>query len=166
MYEVELKVPASHEEVFERLEAANATRTRRVEQVDTYYDAPHRDFAETEEALRIRKQRTLDAGEDEYGTTLTYKGPLVDDASKTRQEYEIQVSAADELEGILGGLGFEPAATVEKERTVFDLDGYTVTLDSVDGLGEFLEVERRAAEEHIEEVRTGAVDVLESLGLD
>jgi len=61
MYEVEVKVPADLEAVRDRLEALEATPRGAVVQVDTYYDAPHREFAETDEALRIRSERPEDA---------------------------------------------------------------------------------------------------------
>ncbi|MDR5674170.1 Adenylate cyclase, class 2 (thermophilic) [Halalkaliarchaeum sp. AArc-CO] len=177
MYEVELKVPATHESVRGRLEKMELSRQTYVEQTDTYYDAPHREFAETDEALRIRRVRHLDSDcerarspesdpRHDDDVTLTYKGPLVDDVSKTRVERETGVDDGDELNSILSVLGFDPTATVEKRRELFTVDGYTVTLDDVSGLGEFVEVEREAVEADIEEVREGAIDVLESLGLD
>ncbi|WP_119819339.1 class IV adenylate cyclase [Halalkaliarchaeum desulfuricum] len=177
MYEVELKVPAAHETVRDRLESMELSRETYVEQTDTYYDAPHREFAETDEALRIRRVRRLDSGnndgmgnangrEEDDCVTLTYKGPLVDDTSKTREERETDVIDGEELAGILTSLGFEPAATVEKRREVFTVDGYTVTLDDVSELGEFVEVEGEAEQADLETVREGAFEVLESIGLD
>ena len=112
MYEVELKVATDHEAVRERLEALGADRVRHVVQTDTYYDAPHRDFAETDEAVRVRRER-----EDESETVkLTYKGPLVEAESKTRREHETVVEDPDAVDGILQGVGFSPAFTVEKAR--------------------------------------------------
>ena len=169
MYEVELKLRADHDSVRGALDDAGATLDRRVRQVDTYYDAPHRDFAETDEALRLREEtREGVAASDANATTrMTYKGPLVEAASKTREEHETAVADGDEAAGILAGLGFEPAAVVEKDRTFFDLDGYTVSLDHVDGLGEFVEVEAEAAtSDEVAEVREGAAAVLRDLALD
>ncbi|MFB6252233.1 MAG: class IV adenylate cyclase [Halobellus sp.] len=181
MFEVELKLRASHETVRPAIEAAGATRLTSVSQVDTYYDAPHRDFAETDEALRIRQEEqqessdaddSADSGasdetETEPTTKLTYKGPLVDANSKTREEHETGVDDADTTRSIFEDLGFEPAAVVEKHRTFFELDRYTVTLDRVESLGEFVEVEAEAdSEDDIDAVREGAFDVLDRLGLD
>jgi adenylate cyclase class 2 len=160
MYEVELKVRTAHDEVEERLEATDADLVGTVEQVDTYYDAPDRDFAETDEALRIREER-----DDGVTTRLTYKGPLVEAESKTREEAETAVTDSDAMHDILAGLGYEPAAEVRKERTRYDYRGYTVTLDTVDGLGEFVEVEKET-EDDIESAREGARDVMRSLDLD
>lgn len=189
MYEVEVKVPASHDDVRKELGDADADRIAQVRQVDTYYDAPHRDFAETDEALRLRREThdpafgsdsaaldtpdsappdttEGDAGAPET-TKLTYKGPLIDAESKTREEHETAVADGDTAAAIFDGLGFEPAAVVEKEREFFEIDGYTITLDRVEGLGEFVEVETEAREStDVESLRRGAFDVLRRLGLD
>jgi adenylate cyclase class 2 len=160
MYEVELKLRSEHEPVRERLSELGARRVRQATQHDTYFNVPHRDFAETDEALRVRRERS----DGEETVKLTYKGPLVEDASKTRREHETVVADGEALAGILDGLGCEPAAVVEKDRTFFAYDGYTVTLDSVTDLGEFVEVETEA--EAVGPAREGAIDVLTDLGLD
>lgn len=165
-YEVEVKVRAAHEPVRAALSDRGASPSEVVEQTDTYYDAPDREFAETDEALRIRRETVDPEGAATTRTKLTYKGPLVDAGSKTRAEHETRVADDDELTGILDGLGYEPAATVEKRRERFGLDGYTVTLDSVTGLGEFVEVEAETDEAGIERVRDGARRLLSELGLD
>ncbi|MDR9381340.1 MAG: class IV adenylate cyclase [Natronomonas sp.] len=160
MYEVELKLRADHGELRERLAAIGAEPMGTVTQVDTYYDHPVRDFAETDEALRIRRE-TDESGES---VKVTYKGPLVDSASKTREERQTGVGDGETMVAILESVGFEPAATVEKARERFRCGEYTVTLDRVAGLGEFIEVETEA--EEIDPAREGAIDLLESLGLD
>ena len=161
MYEVELKVRAAHEPVRERLAALDATFGETVHQEDTYYDAPHRAFTETDEALRLR--RGTRNGET---SRLTYKGPLVEADSKTREERETVVADPDEMGAILDSLGFQPAARVEKEREKFECRGYTVALDSVSGLGEFVEVEQEATDSEIDRVRDGARDLLMDLDCD
>jgi len=161
MYEVELKVRAVHDEVRPRLDDLGADNLGQVVQEDVYYDAPHRDFAETDEALRVRTE----SDDDGATTKLTYKGPLVDNQSKTREEAETAVADPDAARNLLAGLGFEPAAAVRKERERFAHAGYTVTLDSVDGLGEFVEVETET-EDNLDSARKGAREVLDSLGLD
>ena len=190
MYEVELKVRAEHDRVRPRIESIGAEPAGAVSQVDTYYDHPVREFAETDEALRIRRETDdaadADAAENDANETggaagndanetgsadgegerarVTYKGPLVDAASKTREELETAVEDGSTMAAVLESVGFEPAATVEKRRERFRHGEYTVTLDSVAGLGEFVEVETEA--EEIEPAREGAVELLERLGLD
>ncbi|MCT9096895.1 class IV adenylate cyclase [Haloarchaeobius sp. HME9146] len=179
MYEVEVKVRADHGPVRERLAEHEAVPVDAVVQEDVYYDAPHRDFAATDEALRIRREASIDpdatdsvaAAVDsvpsaEFDAHVTYKGPLVEAESKTREEFETLVAAGETMDEILSRLGFEPAATVRKRRERFALDGYTVTLDAVEGLGEYVECEVETDEESVEDAREGAFEVLRSLGLD
>ncbi len=158
MIEVEVKVRADIDEVRQRLEEIGAERHGSKTQVDTYYSAPHRDFAETDEALRIRR---LD-GE----TRLTYKGPKLDTQTKSREEFELEVGDDDTMDSVLTSLGFEEFETVRKEREVYEVDGYHVLLDDVDGVGEFVEVEREADEASLDDARDGVKHVLEEVGLD
>lgn len=171
MYEVEIKVPADHDSVRGALEKREAAVLNTVTQADTYYEAPMREFAETDEALRVRRERAdsedgRSTSRDAETVKLTYKGPLVDESSKTREEHETAVEDAAAIEATLDALGFEPVATVEKRRERFALDGYTVSLDGVTDLGEFVEIEKEVEEAEIDEAREGAIAVLESLDLD
>ncbi len=167
MYEVEVKVPADLERVRDRVTELEADELGTVVQTDTYYDAPHRSFADTDEALRIRRERPLD--EETAETNVTYKGPLVDDESKTREEIETGLEDGEAFDSVLQNLGFEPAATVRKERERYELeafDSYTITCDAVDDVGEYVEVETIATDADLEPAREGAFEVLEHLGLD
>ncbi|MFC3476619.1 class IV adenylate cyclase [Halobacterium litoreum] len=187
MYEVEVKVPASHDAVREALADAGATPDGTVAQSDTYFDAPHRTFAETDEALRVRRVATAtdaldrDAGDvsalvdaildgdvgHDAESRVTYKGPLVEAASKTREEFETGVEGGDEMREILERLGFEPAAVVRKVRERYRLDGFTVLLDAVEGVGEYVEIETEVETEgDVEAAREAAYAVLRDLGLD
>ena len=160
MYEVEVKLPVDHAGVRERLTELGAESLGTVTQRDTYYDAPHREFAETDEALRIRRVHREGGAE----TLVTYKGPLVDADSKTRREHETSVAEDETMDEILRALGFRPAAVVEKDRERFRLGEYTVTLDTVTDLGEYVEVETESAD--VDEAREGAFELLDDLGLD
>jgi adenylate cyclase class 2 len=110
-------------------------------QVDSYFAHPSRDFAASDEALRLRR-----VGELNY---ITYKGPKLDARTKTRREIEISLppgdaSAADAA-GLLGALGFTPVADVRKQRTHCNVPWQGrevgVSLDTVEGLGDFVELE-------------------------
>jgi len=210
VYEVELKVRADHDAVRARL-PEDVDDLGVVEQVDTYFDAPHRAFAETDEALRLRRERRVEddreaaaseaagaaggptAGEegapaagrgdgpsaggdvpgtaDEYRgdswvTELTYKGPLLERESKSREELETVVADGRTLRGILERLGFTGAAEVRKERERYRVGEFTVTLDAVEGLGTFLEVETEQEEADIEAARERGQALLADLGCD
>lgn len=100
-------------------------------QRDTYFNAPDRDFRETDEALRLRECRGK--------TFLTYKGPKQGAKTKTRREIEFMVDPL--MADVLGELGYTKKGVVEKKRKYFRLEGLTVCLDEVHGLGSCIEIE-------------------------
>jgi len=168
VYEVEVKFRAAHDAVRAAVQEHDADPAAVRIQRDTYYDAPDRDFAATDEALRLRVEWRTEAARGTNGSApgsaptdtgtagsfgpreppadatvdLTYKGAKVDTESKTREEATVAVAAAEDADAVLRGLGYAPAATVEKRRERYRLEETLVTLDWVVDLGEFVELER------------------------
>ncbi|MFM7245699.1 MAG: class IV adenylate cyclase [Planctomycetaceae bacterium] len=171
MYEVEQKYPvADVAELEGRLGAAGAVWHGVLEQVDRYFGHPSRDFAATDEALRLRS--TAD------GVAITWKGPRLDAAAKTRREIELPLTEAavpaaagaeaavpvvagaeaavpaspratlDRWTDLLESLGFRRVREVAKRRRLATVawDGVPVevSLDHVAGLGDFVEFELQA----------------------
>ena len=126
-----------------------------VSEKDTYFNHPNRDFAATDEALRIRV-----ADEQSF---LTYKGRKIDAKSKTREEIEVVVSDADSANLILLRLGFKPVAEVSKIRKRYKIDKFEICLDDVEGVGTFVEVETKG--DNIGELGDKALAILEKLNL-
>ena len=67
-----------------RLRDWGAAQSEERDDADTYFNAPHRDFAQTDEALRVRR-----IGERSF---VTYKGPKIDRTTKTRTEIEVPLA--------------------------------------------------------------------------
>jgi len=132
MYEVEVKVKASHAEIKEDLQKSGAVFEKTEEQHDIYFNSHERDFSKTDEALRIR---SVD-GEGE----ITYKGKKMDTVSKTRPEYNSPADA-QEMTNILLALGYFVSGAVKKTREVYRWNDLVIGLDTVETLGEFVEVE-------------------------
>ena len=140
--EVEQKFRASHSaELINRLKRLGARFDEPVLETDQYFAHPCRDFAKTDEALRLRK---IDAR-----NFVTYKGPKLDQKTKTRNELEFPLesgeqSAHDFCE-LLTTLGFSPVREVRKRRQLAELKwkghDVEVALDDVEGLGQFVELE-------------------------
>ena len=174
MYEVELKFPVADPRAFaERLATLAGRLYAPDDQVDRYFNHPCRDFACTDEALRLRH--------DGDGVAITWKGPRIDATTKTRREIELPLSvgpaecgdAASPAEStiahwteLLEALGFRPVATVAKRRQSarvhwqgMEVD---VALDSVAGVGEYLELELQASEAEVPQARA----CLESLACE
>lgn len=136
MLEVEIKARVPDlGAIRERLIAhAGGSPAPRVHERDIYYAAPHRDFGETDEALRLRFSKET--------WTLTYKGEkLKSYRAKAREELNCRVESGALMEEILLRLGFSKVAEVEKWREYYLFRGATVSLDEVKGLGTFVEIE-------------------------
>ena len=136
--EVKLELDARSAEALERRLAELGAKPRpAIRQVDLYLGHPARDFAASDEALRLR--------EDPEGLKITYKGPKLDPPRKTREEIEFALLTDREMAArLLARLGFRPVASVEKERREFVLEDprpAIVSIDDVRGLGRFCEVE-------------------------
>ena len=135
MLEMEIKARcASHEQMKARLISLGASDRGSVDETDHYYNHPARDFALTHEALRLR----IENG----SCCITYKGPKLSGPVKTRFEAETGIGDFETMKSVLEHLGFVHAGTVEKKRHFFSLEGFTVCLDSVRGLGDFIEIEK------------------------
>ncbi|MEN6452319.1 MAG: class IV adenylate cyclase [Thermoguttaceae bacterium] len=134
-------------------------------EVDVYFAHPARDFARTDEALRLRRK-----GERFF---ITYKGPKVDPTTKTRREIEIPLEG-DEARfhawfALLGELGFTPAGEVKKRRRKAEIpwQGHAVEglLDEVEGLGSYVELELIADADGLDTARQCLASLAQRLGL-
>lgn len=157
MIEVEVKVRVDHSEIRPVLSEMGASKVGVEEQSDVYFAAPYRNFARTDEALRIRSL----GGQ----AVLTYKGPKLDKVSKTRVEIETPVDGTAAAK-IFHALGFLEAGAVRKKREIFRAGDITVCLDTIEGLGEFLEVEIDVGnEKYLESSRAQLFKFLSQFGL-
>lgn len=163
MIEVEVKASVTNfSDVKKKLKQIKAVKIKTERQKDAYYNAPHRDFGKTDEALRIREI-------PENGkkiVILTYKGAKLDEVSKTRKEIEVEVSDSPSMASILENLGFRLAANVTKDRDIYHYNNFIITLDTVHNVGTFVEIETEASEgEDTEESIKKIFEIYKSLGI-
>ncbi|MBM4248305.1 MAG: class IV adenylate cyclase [Euryarchaeota archaeon] len=155
--EVEVKSRVGDLRALERRLRGMGGRLREeVVEIDTYYNHPSRDFASTDEALRVRVSR----GE----VSLTYKGPKLDRTSKSREEIILGIDDAARAGALLARLGFRRVASVRKRRRAFGLGRFEICLDRVAGLGDFFEIEARVPRRGYGGVRDEALALLLELG--
>lgn len=141
-YEVELKFPiADRAAVREALLKLGAKPESTQAEVDTYFQHPARSFAQTDEALRVRQTGSR--------IFLTYKGPKIDAATKTRTEIELELlpgpSTSSDVIQVFEKLGFQPVRDVRKSRELLHVPWHgsvvKASLDQVPPLGDFVELE-------------------------
>ncbi len=164
-YEVEQKYAVLDRPLLElQLDNLGIAWGETVQQRDAYYNHPTRDYAQTDEAVRIRTS----AGNH----CITYKGPRIDKTTKTRQEIEIPLgtyvtSAA--AEQLLVALGFRYVAIVEKTRRsgilTWQNHPLTLAIDEVAGLGTFIEIELMASQETLSVAQDAVQQVARKLQL-
>lgn len=165
MLEVELKFRnPDHSRLIADLHRLGAQSRGEIHQVDEYFNHPQRDFAQTDEAVRVRESNGQAA--------LTYKGPLVDRETKTRREIELDLAgdrACEKMTEWLQAIGFRPVLKVEKTRRQWGLqrDGreIEIALDHVTGLGHFVELETVAPESELASARTTLQELAAEMGL-
>lgn len=135
MLEIELKVQVDTLGLIrEQLNKRNAQFSGRIHEHDIYYNAPHRDFGTTDEAMRVRYT-------NEHAV-ITYKGAKrAKYGLKAREELNTAVESGEVFEQILVRLGFVKTAEVNKWRENYRLGTAAISLDSVDELGTFVEIE-------------------------
>ena len=135
MLEVELKVKIpSLDPVRIALVNRQADFLGRVHEHDIYYNAPHRDFGITDEAVRVRYTNDH--------AVVTYKGPKIKKYGlKAREELNFGVESGKDFETMLNRLGFRKTTDVNKWRETYRFSGATISLDSVEELGTYAEIE-------------------------
>ena len=165
-YEVELKYAITDmSQLQETLRQFGLHFGDAIEEHDTFYQHPAKDFAATDECLRIRNR----AGKYK----ICYKGPKIDRETKTRLEIELFLSEnrknALQWDQLLQALGFQAAAELKKIRRsaelIFCERKYELTLDHLDELGDFIELETFADESQLDDARQDIQLLASTLGL-
>lgn len=166
MLEIEMKFPVErYDEVVAKLAAWGCRAQPAEEEADHYFAAPDRDFAKTDEAVRLRRVGPRNIA--------TYKGPKEPGPTKTRTEIEVSLEpgpqAADAFCAFLTHLRYRPVAVVRKTRTCypFERDGFAMQacLDDVTKAGRFIEVEILAPEADRDRAQQTLLAVVAELGL-
>jgi len=166
MLEIEMKFAVSDfAPIVATLAQWGAKSLPTIEEADHYFNAPDRDFANTDEAFRLRC-----IGEQ---NRVTYKGPKQAWPTKTRTEIEISIEpgpkAAEQFRQMLQLLRFRPTAVVKKHRTAYDFerDGFELQAccDEVEALGRFMEIEIVAEPEQKKRAQDLLQEAARELGL-
>lgn len=159
MIEVEVKYKVEEiESITKKLEEMNAKIEEEVVEEDHYFNHPCKDFKNTDEALRIRIRGN--------SIKLTYKGPKISNKTKSRVEVSVILnSPPDSIFKLLEYLGFTKVAVIRKHRKIYKLGDYKISLDEVESLGNFIEIELRTQKETLHDAELRVLRLARKLGL-
>lgn len=138
MQEIEIQVQVENVDNLKSFLTENAQFISEKRQVDEYFTPAHRDFIGVRpisEWLRLRNEG------DEY--SFNYKQWHYDDNGHGTfaEEFETVISDIESAHSILQAINCRQVVVVDKSRQKWMLGDYEIALDSVTGLGEFIEIE-------------------------
>lgn len=136
--EIEIQVNIEKPEPLIEFLKQNASFQAEKHQVDEYFSPSHRDSLSVRPVTEWLRLRDADG---KY--FINYKNWHVDENGKTQycDEYETKIESLDQARKILTAINIKPVAVVDKLRKIWIYNDYEVAVDSVKGLGEFVELE-------------------------
>ena len=137
MYEIEVKARISNKDsVISTIEDLKGQYLKTEKQIDIYFNHPCVDFAKTGESVRLRTIKDI--------IILTYKGPKLESTVKTRKEIEVSMprTEIDKMLDFLYSNGYKKVAEIKKDREYYKIKDFTISIDYVEGLGSFIEIEK------------------------
>ncbi|PIN76852.1 class IV adenylate cyclase [Candidatus Woesearchaeota archaeon CG10_big_fil_rev_8_21_14_0_10_36_11] len=166
--EIEIKLKLDNPEIVLRWLQENATLIKTSDQVDYYFNPPHKTF------IYNAEDGTKDADEwfrirvSENGNEICYKYWYRDEKTqKSLYADEIETSIGDEKQilEILRRLGFKPTSTIRKHRESYRYKEFQFDCDTVEELGYFVEIEFRGELEDPTQGKQKIFDLLNEIGI-
>jgi adenylate cyclase class 2 len=161
MYEVEVKaVLKDRKAVMKKLQDLGCKFGEELHQIDSIFTPKGEIFPPPKgtPVLRIRKENNL------HLLTLKVNQTSRQDCI----EHEVEIKGSEEMEKIIGLLGFKDDVTVDKVRIKTKCKDTEVVLDTVKGLGEYIEAEKITTESEPTarvKIQTELLNFLETLGV-
>lgn len=159
--EIEIKLPLLNKAVVVKFLNDHSSIASESTQHDIYFNAPHRDFLENKdnvnEWLRIRVSGNK--AQINYKDWQPHEEPI-----KTHcTELETSVDSFDQLDKILGALNFKKLIEVNKLRRSWIYKDIEISIDTVKGLGDYIELEYKGKINNIDEARKHLFAVLKEI---
>ncbi len=160
MKEVEIKIQIINpEEIIKTLENNGCVFSEPIVQRDTVY-IPNEQLTvpvpPEVNVLRIRRQKDK--------IFLTLKRPDVNN-HLSKLEHELEIADAEQMTEIIKLLGFKVVADTTKTRRKCKINDYEICVDHVEGLGDFLEMEKITDEDPLV-VQNALLEFLLKLKID
>lgn len=134
MIEVELKAHVSDMSRIKQNVGSFATFVRDFDKFDSYWHGPDWRFARGTKGFRIRK--------DDATVIVTYKTKRNESGIEINKETEFSVSDMDAFLSFITRIGCEPFYQKRKTGSAYNYEDYLIELVTVEGIGDFIEVEK------------------------
>jgi len=161
MQEVELLFKINEGEIKKLHQTLQNFFVEKIKEIDVYFYPPNRDFLVSKngrENLRVR--------ENDNEKELTYKKVIYNNGKYSHSiEKNVNVSNTNDIIEILKMLGFRIYLKIEKQREVYIEKNFKLTIDNVEGLGMFIEVEWTGKDGNENEIRNACQKRSNELGL-
>ena len=133
-------------------------------QIDTYYNSPRKNFL----VYKNNISHWFRVREEERGSSINYKIWQPEDSEHQTHslEYESQISSPESIHKMFVALGFEFLVAVKKKRRRYLLGSIEISIDQVDGLGEYIELEYKGELDTIENARERLFTCISEIGAD
>lgn len=140
MREIEIKLRAPNlDKVAAKLETLGAPLSAPVIQEDVNF--VHNDDIHWFEPFKSQEEWTYPRLRTQDGIcTLTVKKPLTNEMDCI--EYELHIDDSESMKTILELFGYRESVIVKKVRRICSYQQYTIVLDQVERLGNFIEIEQ------------------------
>lgn len=164
--EVEIKLQVSEQDFLKARDwlAKNSKLAKTSKQEDEYFTPAHKDFMKPKhpfEWLSIRKRGGL--------VQLNYKHYHPEDVEETTycDEFETEVSDLGNARRLFKAIGMKSLAIVNKERESYVYkNDFEISLDKVEDLGFFIEIEALADFGGEEKTREKVIEIAKVVGLN
>ena len=155
--EIEVKATYNNKEKLrESLKKLGAKQEKTKHQIDEYYNHPSRDTRKTNEYIRLRYNTGENLG------TFAHHINIADGVNK---EFEVGIDNLEVFKKIINNFGFQLLGVIDKERETYKLEEFSITLDDVKDVDNFIEIEVDGEESEISEKKEKCLKILEKLGI-
>lgn len=136
--EIEIQVKIENSHPLSDFLQKNAEFKGEKRQIDEYLTPAHRDFLAVRPVKEWLRLRNVDGN-----YAVNYKNWHYDKDGKSNHcdEYETEVKDFDQVKKILDALDFKSLTVVDKLRKIWTYKDYEISMDMVNGLGNFVEIE-------------------------
>jgi adenylate cyclase class 2 len=160
--EIEIKVKIENVEPLISFLKKNAKFKSEERQIDEYFTPYHRDFLSVRPAkewLRLRNEN------GKY--IINYKNwyPANDGKPVHCDEFQTPIKDIDQMRKLFTALDFKPLVKVDKTRKKWDYKDYEISVDTVTGLGTFVEIEFKGKSNNPKKVTNEMIEFLKDMGV-